>query len=66
MIYTEKCQEKGHSSAQHCPGILYESCEGVEMDFITSFYWFDKATENGNKIMQYNLGEFYELTRNIY
>ena len=50
MICAENCQEKGHSSAQHCSGILYERGEGVEMDFKKSFYWFDKATENGNKI----------------
>ena len=38
---------------------------GTEIDLEKSFYWHQKAAENGNKVAQYNLGHCYKIRKGI-
>ncbi|GES94810.1 kinase-like domain-containing protein [Rhizophagus clarus] len=53
--------DKEHSFVQNNLGILYLEGEGTTKDLKKAIYWFYiKASKNGNEIAQYNLGECFE------
>jgi TPR repeat protein len=40
-------------------GLMYESGEGVEKDFVKAAEWYEKAAEQGHVSAQHNLGVLY-------
>jgi len=51
--------DKEHSMSQNNLATLYENGEGVEKNLEKAVYWYNKSTEKGNEIAQYNLGSCY-------
>ena len=56
----KKAAEQGHSAAQSCVGVCYDTGNGVEEDRAEALKWYKKAAEQGYSGALYNLGCCYD------